>query len=185
MFVLPSTTMSVMGEVPPGGVLVGEVVGEPGQCVEAGAVEVGDGGGEAVLEGVVHRSGRAAGAPARRAATLPAVAPLESVSQPPETARQMEPVKSPSAWVRAAAIRAVLGTAWTQWWVSAWVAWSSSTTVSKSSWTRASWTACRTASASRDLGGTTVRPVRRQVWMSSGVVATAARATTAAMNMAA
>lgn len=50
---------------------------------------------------------------------LPAVAPLESVSQPPLTARQMEPVKSPSAWVRAAATRAVLGMAWTQWWVSA------------------------------------------------------------------
>lgn len=44
-----------------------------------------------------------------------AVAPLESVSQPPDTARQTERVKSPSAWVRAAAIRAVLGTAWTQW----------------------------------------------------------------------
>lgn len=47
---------------------------------------------------------------------LPAVAPLESVSQPPDTARQMEAVKSPSAWVSAAVSRAVLGRAWTQWW---------------------------------------------------------------------
>ena len=59
-------------------------------------------------------SGGDPGAPSSAPATHPAVAPLESVSQPPETARQMEPVKSPSAWVRAAAIRAVLLMAWTQ-----------------------------------------------------------------------
>ena len=68
------------------------------------------------LSGDVQRAGRAPGEPARRPATEPAVAPLESVSQPPETARQMEPVKSPSAWVRAAASSAALGRTWTQWW---------------------------------------------------------------------
>lgn len=116
---------------------------------------------------------------------LPAVAPLESVSQPPDTARQTEPLKSPSAWVRAAVSRAVLGMAWTQWWVSAWAAWSSSTTVSKSSWVRASRTAWRIASARREFGGITVRPVRRQAWMSWGPVAVAACAMTAAVNIAA
>lgn len=95
---------------------LGERLGEMGEGVEAGAVEVADGGGQSVLEGVVQRSGSAVGELTRRAAMLPVVAPLESVSQPPETARQMEVVKSPFAWVRAAVIRAVLGMAWTQWW---------------------------------------------------------------------
>lgn len=86
-----------------------------GEGVEADAVEAGDGGGEAVLEGAVQRSGTRSGDPARIPAIDPAVAPFESVSQPPETARHTECVKSPSAWVRAAAISAVLGRACTQW----------------------------------------------------------------------
>lgn len=113
---------------------------------------------------------------------LPVVAPLESVSQPPLTALQTEPVKSPFAWVRAAVISAVLGIEWTQWWVAAWVAWSASTTLSKSSCRSASCTAWVIAFASRECGGITVRPVRRQVWMSGVVVA---RAITAAVNIAA
>lgn len=113
---------------------------------------------------------------------LPAVAPFESVSRPPDTARQIEPPKSPSAWVRAAAISAVLGTAWTQW-QSRWAACSSSTTVSKSGVVRASRTAWRTARASREQGGTTLSPVRRQAWTSLDAVAASAMA--AAVNMAA
>lgn len=153
-----------------------------GQGVEADAVEAGDGGGQAVLEGAVQWSGRAAGSPVSRAAIPPAVAPAESVSRAPDTARPMEPVKSPSAWVRAAAIRAVLGMAWTQWcpW---WAAWSSSTTVSKSGCSPASRTAWVTARARRERGGTTVRPVRRQAWTSWTPVA--AVAMVAAVNIAA
>jgi hypothetical protein len=94
----------------------------------------------------------------------------------------MDAEKSPSAWVRAAVSRAVLGMAWTQWYV-AWVACSSSTIVSKSRCSWASWIAWRTARARRESGGTTVRPVRRQVWMS--LVPVAASAMVAAVNIAA
>lgn len=113
---------------------------------------------------------------------LPAVAPFESVSRPPDTARHTEPPKSPSAWVRAAAMSAVLGTAWTQW-QSRWEACSSSTTTAKSGVVRASRTAWRTARASREPGGTTVSPALRQAWTSRVPVVASAMA--AAVNIAA
>lgn len=115
------------------------------------------------------------------------MAPFESVSQPPDTARQMEPVKSPSAWVSAAASSAAFGTACTQWWCPYAVC-SRSTTAAKPSGvpvgsSRASAIPQRTARASRDRAGITVSPARSAPCTS--VPPPAAAASAAAVNIAA